>query len=234
MDLAVLGRSAIALVLALALPALAGCDAAEPDTASENAAPSVPLGTGFDFYVLALSWSPSYCAALGDRANRQQCESRDPHAFVVHGLWPQYERGYPADCPTQRPLSVPRSLSDTMLDIMPSTGLVRHQWRKHGTCTGLSQSAYFEVTRAAHERVVIPDAFQTGEAYANPDPGSVEAAFLAANDGLKAGAVAVTCDRRFLREVRICLSKDLTGFVSCPEVDRNACALPTAAMPAAQ
>ena len=53
----------------------------------------------FDYYVLALSWSPSYCQAAQERApNRapdQQCSGR-PFSFVVHGLWPQYERGFPA------------------------------------------------------------------------------------------------------------------------------------------
>ena len=60
-------------------------------------------GTGFDFYVLSLSWSPSYCEAEGDDANRQQCEAARPYAFVVHGLWPQFERGFPQECATDEP-----------------------------------------------------------------------------------------------------------------------------------
>jgi ribonuclease T2 len=55
----------------------------------------------FDFYMLALSWSPSFCAdsaervpaGSGQRAD-PQCGAR-PHSFVVHGLWPQYETGFP-------------------------------------------------------------------------------------------------------------------------------------------
>ena len=61
------------------------------------------LGGGdgdFDFYVLALSWSPSYCAIEGDGADPAQCANGRPYAFVVHGLWPQYEKGYPRDCET--------------------------------------------------------------------------------------------------------------------------------------
>ena len=53
----------------------------------------------FDFYVLALSWSPSFCEAASERGNssrgiQTQCAGR-PFSFVVHGLWPQYDRGFP-------------------------------------------------------------------------------------------------------------------------------------------
>ena len=53
----------------------------------------------FDFYVLSLSWSPSFCEAARERGNtgrsqQVQCGGR-PFSFVVHGLWPQYERGFP-------------------------------------------------------------------------------------------------------------------------------------------
>jgi ribonuclease T2 len=53
----------------------------------------------FDFYVLSLSWSPSFCEAASERGNsgrsqQAQCGGR-PFSFVVHGLWPQYERGFP-------------------------------------------------------------------------------------------------------------------------------------------
>ena len=50
----------------------------------------------FDFYVLALSWSPSFCEANAERGGGtadQQCGER-PFSFVVHGLWPQYEKGF--------------------------------------------------------------------------------------------------------------------------------------------
>ena len=51
----------------------------------------------FDYYVLALSWSPSFCETATGNARRQQCGAR-PFSFVVHGLWPQYERGFPESC----------------------------------------------------------------------------------------------------------------------------------------
>ena len=88
----------------------------------------------FDFYVLALSWSPSYCAAEGPDANPQQCGVDKDYAFIVHGLWPQFEKGYPSRCATRIPDRVPNDLARSMVDIMPSFGLIGHQWRKHGTC----------------------------------------------------------------------------------------------------
>ena len=192
----------------------------------------VPAGTGFDFYVLSLSWSPSYCEAEGEDANRQQCESATPYAFVVHGLWPQFERGYPENCRTDED-GVDNATLRTLYDIMPSAGLIRHQWRKHGSCAGLSQDDYFDVLRAAREAVAIPAEFRRVEAYRTLDPDAAERAFLSANPGLAEEGIAVTCDRRFLREVRICLTKDL-AFRECPEVDRRACQRDKVVMPPAR
>ncbi|MFC5989818.1 ribonuclease T2 family protein [Limoniibacter endophyticus] len=185
--------------------------------------------TDFDFYVLSLSWSPSYCAAEGASANRDQCGTNRPYAFVVHGLWPQNERGYPSDCNVQNP-DVPRAISGTMLDIMPSRGLIRHQWRKHGSCSGLSQRDYFATTRRAYQRIRIPDHLRQLSDYKTVSPREVEQAFVEANPGLRSDAVAVDCDRRYMREVRICLTKDLQ-FRSCREVDARACRTSNLVMP---
>ena len=182
---------------------------------------SIPQGSGFDFYVLSLSWSPSYCEAEGSNANRQQCAASRPHAFVVHGLWPQYERGYPQKCGTDD-RKVPGRILRGLSDIMPSAGLIIHEWRTHGSCTGLAQSDYFDVLRAAREKVVVPSDFRRLDAYRTLTPGDAEAEFLRANPGLPADGIAVTCDRRLLREVRICMTKDL-AFRSCGEIDRRAC-----------
>lgn len=190
---------------------------------------SVPQGKGFDFYVLSLSWSPSYCEAEGADANRQQCDAGRPYAFVVHGLWPQFERGYPEDCRTDEP-SVPNETLRTLYDIMPSAGLIRHEWTQHGTCSGLSQADYFRVLRAAREAVTIPAEYRRLDGYKTLDPDEAERAFLSANPGLPAAGVAVTCDKRYLRDVRICMDKGL-GFRACPEVDRRDCRLDRVVMP---
>lgn len=199
---------------------IAGCSEAAPER------PDTP----FDFYVLALSWSPSYCAVEGPDANRQQCEAEPAREFVVHGLWPQNESGWPEFCPLDEDdRFVPEELARQYLDIMPSVGLIGHQWRKHGSCTGLDQRGYLDTTREAFERISIPavqELVRNGEA----DPHAVEASFIAANAGLPSDAVAVTCADGHIMEVRLCLSQDF-GWRACPEVDRRACRADFQAMP---
>jgi ribonuclease T2 len=219
------------LLLFSACEQQAGTPPAEPSASREEtstASAKVPLGTGFDFYVLSLSWSPSYCEAEGKDANRQQCSAGRPYAFVVHGLWPQFERGYPENCGGKR--EVDRERLRGLYDIIPSAGLIRHEWRTHGTCSGLSQEEYFRVVRQARERVVIPPEFRRLEDYRSLAPGAAEASFLKANPGLEPEDMAVTCDNRFLREVHICMTKQLE-FRACPEVDRRACRADKVVMP---
>lgn len=187
----------------------------------------------FDFYVLSLSWSPSYCAAEGAEANSQQCEGPRPFSFVVHGLWPQYETGYPEFCPGHQPQRVPDALVGRYLDITPSAGLMGHQWRKHGVCSGLSQSDYFTLARKARERVTIPGAFSRLDMPQMVTPESVEQSFLEANPGLEESGMAVICDRRYLREVRICMTKDME-FRACKAVDDADCRAAKVLMPPAR
>lgn len=209
----------------------------KPNVTSNNLATSASAQMGqrsgkFDFYVLALSWSPSYCRSEGTDANRQQCGTDKYYSFIVHGLWPQFENGYPSRCATRLSDRVPNGLARSLTDIMPSFGLIGHQWRKHGTCSGLNQQEYFETTRKAFERVTIPDAFQNSRRDQSIDPDDVEAAFLNANSQLNGSAIAVTCRDQLIREVRICMNKELE-FRSCAEVNKRACRAKNAVMPAA-
>ena len=198
-------------------------------TGSQAGAQQRRASGDFDFYVLALSWSPSYCEAEGADANRQQCAMGRPYAFVVHGLWPQFERGYPADCRADE-RDVDRATMRGLYDLMPSSGLIRYQWRKHGSCSGLSQRDYFRLLRRAREAVTVPPAFRRFDGYRTLAPAEVERAFLDANPGMPSDGFAPVCDRRYLREVRICLTKNL-GFRSCPEIERRSCALGRVVMP---
>lgn len=220
-------------VAAVAAAALFVAACSESEVPAEGDEQKLPTGTGFDYYVLALSWSPSYCAAEGEDANRQQCGASRPYGFIVHGLWPQFERGYPSNCPTDRPLNVPADELRALYDIMPSAGLIRHQWKKHGTCSGLSRHDFFATLRAARESVTIPENYRQLDAHKTVDPAVLEQAFIESNEGSKAEGIIVTCDRRFLREVRICMTKDLQ-FRTCPELERRACRRDKAVMPPAR
>lgn len=186
--------------------------------------PDVSGSANFDFYVLSLSWSPSYCAENGNRPNaRQQCGTGRSYGFIVHGLWPQHDQGFPESCAHQQANDlVPRDLVSSLSDIMPSAGLMRHEWRKHGTCAGISQRDYFSTLRNAYQAVTVPPALRTIASPRSADPQLIEKAFIAANPGLPANGIAVTCSRGRLQEVRICMDKGLK-FRSCGEVDRNSC-----------
>jgi ribonuclease T2 len=176
----------------------------------------------FDFYVLSLSWSPSFCKETEERGRQsnEQCRGR-PYSFVVHGLWPQHERGFPRDCQVPSP-RLNRETMTSMLDLMPAPRLVYHEWDQHGTCSGLQAQAYFDLVRKAREAVKIPEAYAAPAATLTVTPDEVEEAFVKTNPGLSRAAIAVTCGSTRLSEVRICMSKDLK-FRECDEIDRRAC-----------
>lgn len=214
----------------LVLAGLAILVRTEPAAAFDSSA--AQRGTGFEFYVMSLSWSPSYCAEHGPDANRRQCGIERDYAFIAHGLWPQYASGYPEYCPSSEPERVSNQLVSTIIDIMPSAGLVGHQWRKHGSCTGLSQSAYLEATREAFDRISIPATLETAMDPSHMSADAVEAAFIGANPGLKETGIAVSCRSGRLTEVRICLTKTL-DFRACGEVDAHGCRASSLFVPSA-
>jgi len=195
---------------------------ADPAQSPTVPATSVPQGRGFDFYVLALSWSPTFCDSEAAGRNREQCGEDKDFSWVVHGLWPQNDKGWPENCPTSEGTRVPERIGRMVMDIMPSMGLIGHQWRKHGSCSGLSMSDYFKLVRQAHDSIRIPAELSDVGRESRTSPQAVEAAFIRSNPGLTRSAVAVTCDRERVDEVRICLDKSL-GFRNCPEVDSRSC-----------
>ncbi len=217
--------------LGWALAAVAALLAAPAGAAAQEARHRA--AGAFDFYVLALSWSPPSCAAARERgewgrSQQMQCGGR-PYSFVVHGLWPQYESGFPRECQVPPP-RLNRNIVNGMLDIMPSPRLVFNQWDRHGTCSGLTPQGYFDNVRKARESLVIPPQFHDLSSYLTVTPDEVEKAFVAANPGLSRAAIAVTCDHRRLSEVRVCMTRDLR-FRDCAEVDRRACRRDKLVMP---
>ena len=182
----------------------------------------------FDFYVLALSWSPTYCNSEAGQRSRQQCAIGANLGFVVHGLWPQFERGSPSYCDERNP---PRAALDRARGVFPEEGLARYQWRKHGSCSGLSPSAYYDAVAAARKMVTIPDDLASMKGGARRNPRDIERAFVEANRTLRPGMLAVTCTRGQLQEVRVCLNKDLKSFRPCPEVSSRSCPIGSVAVP---
>jgi ribonuclease T2 len=187
----------------------------------------------FDFYVLSLSWSATWCQITGERRGAKQCDAGRNPGFVVHGLWPQYERGYPAFC-TPEGRNPSRRAMDIAENVLPDSGLARHQWRKHGTCSGLPPEGYFSAVGAARAKVRIPTALEAPREVNRFAPLEIERAFAEANPGLRSDMMAVTCERGMLEEVRICLTKDLRSFRPCPEVDRDSCRVRDVSVPTAR
>lgn len=178
----------------------------------------------FDFYVLALSWSPSFCEDEKTASeNRQQCGAGKSFAFVVHGLWPQYKGGdWPAFCRSEEPSRVPNNLARDTLDLMPSFGLIGHQWRKHGVCSGLDQEAYFALAREARDKIVIPPVLRKLDRKVSVNPLALETAFSKFNKGLDPEEMGVSCGNNRVEEMRLCMTKDLE-FRDCPSVDLKGC-----------
>ncbi|MFC6791155.1 ribonuclease T [Methylobacterium komagatae] len=206
------------------LALLASLSAALPSTAQDYGGFGRRGSPGdFDFYVLALSWSPTYCEGEGARRDEPQCAPGRGLGFVVHGLWPQYSRGYPQNCSAvQRPIT--QQAMEVAGQVYPSEGLARYEWRKHGTCSGLDPAAYFSAAKQARRAVTIPDTLKTGGQSLAPI--EIARRFVAANDGLRPDMMAVSCARGQLTEVRICFSKDLRGFTACPDLARSNCRAP--------
>lgn len=163
----------------------------------------------FDYYVLSLSWSPNWCAYEGDARASDQCDPRHDHGWILHGLWPQYHRGYPSYCKTsQRAPS--RAMTAGMADIMGTSGLAWHQWKKHGSCTGLSAADYYALSREAYNRITRPPVFRKLDHSVKLPASVVEDAFMHANRTLlERDGITITCRNGYIQEARICLSRDL-------------------------
>lgn len=167
----------------------------------------------FDYYVLSLSWSPAWCALEGDGRGDPQCDTGRGLTFVLHGLWPQYESGWPSWCRTVE-RDPTRAETAAMADIMGGSGTAFHQWKKHGRCSGLSAAEFYRTAREAYGRVAIPDLFKDVSSPLTLPASVIEAAFLEANPGLARDQITITCKDGLIQEARVCLTPDL-AFRSC-------------------
>jgi ribonuclease T2 len=169
----------------------------------------------FDYYVLALSWSPEHCAEV--KTDKVQCAGAKHYGFVVHGLWPQYNKGYPDSCSTSP--AVPDSVVQEMLPIMPSEKLIQHEWEKHGTCSGKDVGDYFGLVKSTFQTIKIPNAFATPNHQVNTSAAKIRKQFLDSNPSLQ---MSVACKGKFLQEVRICLDKAMHP-TACGSDVRDSC-----------
>ena len=174
----------------------------------------------FDYYVLSLSWSPNWCAYEGDARGSDQCDARHDHGWIMHGLWPQFHRGFPSYCPTNE-RAPSRGMTADMADIMGTSGLAWHQWKKHGVCSGMSARDYYALSRRAYDQVVRPAVFRGLDRTVKLPASVVQDAFLKANPALEPDGITITCRQGYIQEARICLSRDLTPVPCGQDVVRD-------------
>lgn len=169
-------------------------------------APKHPSGDQpghFDYYALSLSWSPNFCASHADPA---QCGTGKQFGFVVHGLWPQYAKGYPESCSTQK---LTPELKEKYGPIFASPTLINHEWPKHGTCSGLQPADYFELTAKLKKELAIPANYEKPATPVKVSYQEFAQAFKAANPTYADGSILPFCSGggRFLQEVHACYDK---------------------------
>ena len=162
----------------------------------------------FDYYVMSLSWSAAWCALEGDARDDPQCDAGQGLTFILHGLWPQFEDGWPSYCRTTA-RDPSRGQTAAMADVMGGSGLAFYQWKKHGRCSGLSADAYFRTARTAFDRLTIPPLFAKASRNLTLPASVIEDAFIEANPGLLPDQITITCQGGLIQEVRICLTPDL-------------------------
>jgi ribonuclease T2 len=183
----------------------------------------------FDYFLLSLSWSPAYCL---DSPGAGECVGPRRYGFIVHGLWPQYEHGWPQYCDVHVP--VPEEVVMGIADLMPARELVYHEWSAHGTCSGLDPAHYFALVRRAAAGIAMPPSLLTPSTALEQTPAAVGEAFQRANPRLPAKGVLVTCTMQGtprLREVRICLDRDLAPRPCSADDMKSACRAPQLIVP---
>jgi ribonuclease T2 len=210
--------SLFALIFSPLAEARRNAQHAQPD--QQQAAAQDQPGV-FDYYLLTLSWSPQYCS--GHPGDKVQCGTEGHHGFVVHGLWPQFNSGYPQSCSTEQ---MGQGLADNYLDIMPSPKLIQHEWEKHGTCSGLQPQQYFDTIRSVFSSIAVPDQYKLPSKPLSVKLKQFKEDVAAANPGLDAKDFAVACTGKYLDEVRICYDKNLKPQ-ACGHDVRDSCKAPT-------
>jgi ribonuclease T2 len=173
-------------------------------------------------YVLAASWQPAFCEAHRPAPEcRSQTAGRfDASHLALHGLWPEPRDN--AYCGVSRALRAadeagrwrdlpPVELSGKTraeLEVaMPGTrsGLERHEWLKHGTCSGARPEAYFTTALALLDQLNASPVRELIAARIGQDLSASELrAALGRAFGPSAGArVELACEDGLVTELRL-------------------------------
>jgi len=181
----------------------------------------------FDFYLMVMTWHAAFCA--DGHGRDQECRVPAPRPLVIHGLWPERlePRTYPHDCNAPR-LRLDQAITDSLREYMPgmAVGLHEHEWREHGSCSGLDADAYFtQAYLLARDLDTAMERQLTTRAGDEITAAQMRAAADAATPGLGAtftlhcrtlrDAPPALRNRPFLVEIRQCVK------IAAPGVDRG-------------
>ena len=215
--LARMGQRIVCVIFALLVP-LTACKSSRqatvaPDNAerSSSALSDIPRLTpsGFDYYLLNLSWSPEFCHS---HPSAMECGTHA--AFVLHGLWPQKNDGsYPENCSSAPGPADPTAYKD----IYPDEGLLRHEWQTHGTCSGLGADEFFSAARTAYRSIAIPPKLVSLSSQTMMPPEEILGLFAAINPAIPSSSLALSCGNNYLTAVEVCLDKSLHA-IACPGI----------------
>lgn len=222
------------------------CGTLSADGAAASAAPPRPAPAGPPnrapkgnptHYVLSLSWEPGFCAGHRGKA---ECAAETPGGFdashfTLHGLWPDPREycGAPAQAIAADKADDWNALPDVALStanrahlnqVMPGAQslLERHEWIKHGTCSGADADAYFGRALGLIDAINASpvQALFAGSVGRKLALNQIRAAF---DRGFGAGAgqrIRVSCSRgeggRRITEITIGLDGDVMGDTALP------------------
>jgi ribonuclease T2 len=191
-----------ALVVCLVLAACSGGPGPQRTLA---AAPGESL-SDFDYFVLSLSWSSDYCATTGS-SDPQECTIGRKLGFVLHGLWPQNNQGYPANCASD---PLPADVKARFPGLYPNDSLAYHEWLAHGTCSGLTAAVYLALTQRIKQSVVIAGNYQSPAAAFRATVAGLKQDFVQANPGFTPTDFEVLCSGSglYLKELYVCFSRE--------------------------
>ena len=159
----------------------------------------------FDFYVLAMSWSPDFCAGWGGK-DSEQCGPGENPGFVLHGLWPQYQKCFPQNCSS---VHLPSQLKREFPGLFPNDRLYDHEWRRHGTCSGLLPQEYLALAKALKQAAPLPPRYRHLREPLRTTTVALKKEFKAVDANLPDNGMAVFCSGsgRFLKEVFLCYDR---------------------------
>lgn len=199
-------RAAMPLLACIALLGLAAVPAQARSHGHHGARVHGESTAGqFDYYLLSMSWSPTYC--LTHPENRAECGGRG-YGLILHGLWPQFDNGgYPEACATDARLDAEALRIGATL--YPSESLLRHEWERHGSCSGLSPVDYLHAADHAAAVLKVPPRLEAPHHDLVMTTGQLLGLLHESNPSLPDGAVRIACTRDRLSEIRLCLTRDL-------------------------